>query len=334
VVRFWKAVRICRDILAYYCGRRRNTICPFLWTMSTIYGPQGNVYACCMKAPWSVGNIHKQTLGKIWHTSIRLGFARWLSMHGALHCFEQCFMAKQPVHLPTIVPEYPFEVMIEMGTQCNLQCLMCSQDHTSTSMIDYAVLKNNVDWKRINRIIFTGGEVLHMPGFREFYLWVTRDHGHQANVLSNGVLIDDAWARVLLAWSQWIYISINAATEKTYTRVCRSRDFSKVIGNIKNLVALKRELKSSSLIEMHFTIVPLNVQEIIPAIYLADSLGCDKISFSMDAGGSQILENSGLKEEIRAAITDMIRYKRVAVTFNSEWLNAMGICDTEKEGAG
>jgi len=234
---------------------------------------------------------------------------------------------KNPIDKRSQVPDYPESIMLHFGDMCNIMCKMCCRDAASKVVLDSETLKKNINWGPFKEIILLGGEILFMEQAKDFYLWLTQVKHKKANIYTNGLLINDEWAEHLIKGSDWIYISVNAASEKIYKEVC-GNDFSKVVNNIKKLIFLKNKLGLKVKIIYSFTIITNNVYEIADAIRFANDLGCDSISFCQDTGGKQlILENSELKEKLKGEILQLINNKEIKITILREQLLTLGLVD-------
>jgi MoaA/NifB/PqqE/SkfB family radical SAM enzyme len=144
------------------------------------------------------------------------------------------------------------------------------------------VLQNQIDWSQVNDIELQGGEVLAMKQAKEFFLWLTQEQHKKANLISNGTLINDEWARHLVLGSDWVAVSVNAATQAVHEQINFKSKFPRVMENIRRMVQYKRELGAPITIIYKFSIVAGNLHEIADAIPVAAELGCDKITFGYD----------------------------------------------------
>jgi MoaA/NifB/PqqE/SkfB family radical SAM enzyme len=285
---------------------RKSTYCPMVWD-SAFIDQHGNVYTCCHYEPGVLGNIYSNDLSEIWTNSVQLKMFRWMSLNRCLHCFHECTLlsSSQKAHAFTNrgVRKYPKNLRILFGEFCNISCVMCTQNHRSKVMLDSEAVRNNIDFSGIEAIDFQGGEVLAMKSAREMYLWLTKELHKKVNLITNGVLINEEWADHLVKGSNWIQISVNAATKEIHEIVNRNSTFAKVIDSIRKLVRLKRENGSDVKIIYKFTIVEENVREVGAAIELADYLGCDQIAFGFDASiPGFLLNNEHIRETIRNRI--------------------------------
>jgi MoaA/NifB/PqqE/SkfB family radical SAM enzyme len=119
--------------------------------------------------------------------------------------------------------------------------------------------------------------------------------------------MNDEWAGHFVRGSNWIQISVNAATKETHERVNKNSRFVKVIDNIGKLIRLKYQSRSNVKIIYKYTIASENINEIAEAIEFADSLGCDEIAFGYDYQVPFIFrENKEQREKIKNNISHIM----------------------------
>ncbi len=311
-------------------GKQNRTHCHWLWD-EVFINEHGDVYSCCHTGIGIIGNIYAHDLRYIWSKSVKLKLYRWLSLRGLLSCFWECSLLshKEKSNIITIkkAADYPKRVHIEYGTFCNFRCRMCQQDHKSKIALDNEALRKNIDWTLVEEVVLQGGEILAMESGKELYRFLTEQLKVKVNLITNGVLIDDEWADRLMRGSNWVEISVNAFTEKTYKIVNSASTFDRVIGVIKLLVALKQKYKSGTLIRFHFTIIPANIHEIASAIQLADDLGCDIITYSYDilSVPSFLKKNERMKEDLKKEIYNMINKEKLKIKIRGNHLEQLGL---------
>jgi len=225
---------------------------------------------------------------------------------------------------------YPRRLWVLHGQFCNLACIMCPQDHKSKRGLDNDILKKNIDWREVEEIDLQGGEILAMKSAREMYLWLTKELNKKVNLITNGILISDEWADHLVRGSNWIQVSLNAATKETHEIVNKNSNFERVVDNLKKLIELKRRYGLAIEIIYKFTIVNENVHEIGSAIEFANSLGCDTIAFGYNAVTipSLLEENRELKEKIRNEVSRLIE-SSLKIKIGMKRLEQLGLVEVE-----
>jgi len=170
------------------------------------------------------------------------------------------------------------KLTLALGWFCNINCVMCPQDHSERNFLAVDVLKRNIDWSQVQEIICEGGEPLAAPTVRE--LW---DHlislGKKVNFVTNGLIMTAEKAERIAVHSDYIYISFNAATAETYARVTRGGSWSKLLSNLGLIQEARRVAHSQLRIIGHFTIVEENLHELPDFLDLATTLGLDIVNF-------------------------------------------------------
>lgn len=133
----------------------------------------------------------------------------------------------------------------------------------------------------VQAIQFTGGGEPTIHKCFELAARKVHQYGMKFSLVSNGVRINKELAGFLVNAS-WIRISLDAATEETYTsvrRVHRSH-WDKAREAIKYLREERDRLKTSCVIGVGFTVTPDNWGEVIDAAWLAKELGADNFRIS------------------------------------------------------
>lgn len=280
-----KHALISKLIMGNMISERKDTYCSWLWD-SVFIDQFGNVYCCCHYGPGILGNVYRNDLSTIWRKGFKLKRYRWMSSHKCLPCFFGCNIPskKENDGLTThhISKDYPVRVWMLFSEFCNIDCIMCGQDHRSRVTLDHTLLKKRIEWEKVNDIEIQGGEILAIKKAKEMYLWLTQEKGKKVNLITNGNLINDEWADHFVKGSKWIQVSVNAASQETHELVNRRSKFDRVMDNIKKMILLKRSSGSDIQIIYKFTIIPENIHEIGDAIELAAETGCDEIAFGYD----------------------------------------------------
>lgn len=303
--------QILRATLRNLFVDRQRTFCPQL-SDTAFVDQYGNVFNCCHSRPIALGNLQDSSLGEIWQQSLRLRLSRWLSRHRALYCALDCTLiseedkagpsTKQPD------PAHPTTVRILHGELCNIACTMCWQNHRDRQIISNSLITDQVAWSMVEHVELQGGEVLAMKQAREFFVWLTQEKGKKVDLITNGTLIDETWARNLVLGANWVAVSVNAASKEVHERVNRGSSFEKVTANVERMTRLKRELGADLKIVFKFSIILDNIHEIPDAIPVAAGLGCDKIAYGFDPTTvpAYLEENPELQASLRQRLEHQI----------------------------
>jgi tungsten cofactor oxidoreducase radical SAM maturase len=179
------------------------------------------------------------------------------------------------------------KLYIEPTTGCNLNCRTCIRNvwedpKALMSMTTFERLVESLNGlPNLNRVVFTGfGEPLTHPHILEM-IQAVRERGLAVTVGSNGLLMDAEMARELVRLGvDRLVISVDGAKPETYAGV-RGAMLSKVLGNIRTLNEIKRQLGSVyPALGIEFVALKANVAELAELTGLASRLGAARVLVS------------------------------------------------------
>jgi MoaA/NifB/PqqE/SkfB family radical SAM enzyme len=176
---------------------------------------------------------------------------------------------------PKLVP-YPKYIEIEISTYCGFRCIFCEhtawhQPSRNLSLADFIKLTDQFDLKWVN---LTGeGDAFLNPD----YLKMIKHLKHRNTsvfLVDSFNLINKDVARVLVeSGVDGIYISMDGATKQTYESIKVGCDYDKVLTNIKNLLEIKKELKSPiPEICFRFVVNKKNINEMADYVKVINSI--------------------------------------------------------------
>lgn len=261
----------------------KYTYCPRLWDEIFI-DERGDVFACCCSSALPFGNIYREPLSVIINSpSARR--QRLQSLRGTLKCYGPCHLLNKVSPPPrpearplTAVYDGLRRLKLRFGERCNIRCVMCVQDHGRGEALDMAVLKRHLDLAPFGSVEMEGGEPLFIAPAREFFDYAV-SAGKKVSFLSNGTLINNAWARKIARHSRFIYISLNAATKRMHELVNAGSSWEKVLANVRRLRRYRAALKGGVVIKGHMTLVRENLEEAPLFIKRFKTFGFDRICF-------------------------------------------------------
>lgn len=194
---------------------------------------------------------------------------------------------------------YPVHVQIIPSDLCNQNCSFCayrSEGYTSSELFhengNYnpnrkipreKLLEIIRDCKEmgVEALQYTGGgEATLHPNLDEA-MRLSRSLGIKTAIVTNGVLFEekDLWDSLLDC--EWVRISIDAGSKKSYAAIrrCPQSHWDKVWTNISKLVRLRGE-KKSPVIGLGFVVTKENHKEIKDFILKAKDAGVDNVRLS------------------------------------------------------
>lgn len=272
----------------------------------------GDVFFCCHGSP-NLGNIRRRALPEI----LASDEARGLKNHnrtGTLPCRASC------PHLHHFTPaaslvESPFlleDLLLMVALDCNIACTMCYQANSRVSSgsldghrLDAALLRQQVPFDRINRVVIQGGEPTVIPEVLDLLDYLNRlpSGSPSVSLVTNGLSLPPSVLECVRTRSEFVYISINGATPETHAKVNRGSNWEVVRNNIDQLHELRTAAKNCFTIVGGFTIVPQNIREIPLFLRTFQKLGFDTVSFNYDVSSLRLLRHD---QGLRATLQDQI----------------------------
>lgn len=181
----------------------------------------------------------------------------------------------------------PVTYELDMTNVCNSRCSFCfgfssaAPETSSIALADAKKIIRQIKDMGGKGITFTGGgEPLCNPATIEAVRFA-RNCGLDVGFITNGILITNENARVLVDHCTWIRVSLDAGSRKTYkvTHGLNSDTFDRVIANIALLVRCKKSRQSLVTIGTGFITFPAVTRDMAPFVKLSRDLGVDYAQF-------------------------------------------------------
>lgn len=292
-----------------------HTLCNKMWDAVYI-SVDGDVFFCCRRRPEMVGNLYEMSLEEMWNGPKAQAIRRQ-SLTGNLACHAACNMltreekAMDPAGMATTAP-FIRKVHIEHHEFCNIGCIMCYQLHIKKRKhLPNDLLFKQIDFTKVGEVQLQGGEPLAFKPCIQLFHRLTDAFNIPVTLMTNGMLITEAWAEKIAATSLEIMIAMNAATKEVHERVNERSDFDRVLASIEMLKAAKKRVPSRLRIEGHMTMIRENVHELPDFITFAEDLGLDSISISWEESVPDYLAyKPELYRSISRRLTEMELGKR------------------------
>lgn len=180
---------------------------------------------------------------------------------------------------------YPIEVEIGLSGACNHRCIFCAVDYMGykPNFLDTKIVLSTLEEladKGLKSVIFSGeGEpLLHKDA--PHIIAKTKEFGIDAALATNGVLLTREKAEICLHALTWIRFSIAAATEETYQKIQRGKpgDLGRVLKNLEDVVAIKREKKLRTTLGAQLLLLPENRDEVVMLANALREIGLDYLT--------------------------------------------------------
>ncbi len=177
---------------------------------------------------------------------------------------------------------YPIYIEISASGACNHRCVYCALDFMEYKprLLDSFMLKKRLkEMARlgVKSVMFAGeGEPLMHKNIAEI-INHAKKWGIDVALTTNGVLLTPRVIDKTLANITWIKVSINAATQETYSKIHRTSraDFDKVIANMSYAARLRKKNGYSCTLGMQLVLLPENCHEAASLAKIAKDIGMD-----------------------------------------------------------
>ncbi len=177
---------------------------------------------------------------------------------------------------------YPIYMEVSPCGACNHRCTFCAVDY-----LEYQNRRLDTDIfsQRLKEMGQLGLKSIMYAGEGEPFLHPdmaaitarTKAAGIDVAFTTNAVLFKEAIQDEVLANSQWLKVSINAGTDKTYSQIHRTKpaDFDKVIENMTRAAQLRQMHGYKCALGMQLLLLPENAREVCTLAQLAADIGMD-----------------------------------------------------------
>jgi MoaA/NifB/PqqE/SkfB family radical SAM enzyme len=184
---------------------------------------------------------------------------------------------------PAVVPELPRSLYLETTNRCDSECQTCIRTFLALEPpadLTLGQVRSLVEqFPALDRVVLHGiGEPLLNRAIFDIVAWLK---GREPTVLfnSDAISLTAKRARRLVECGlDEFRVSIDAATPATYRRLRGVDQFDRVVGNVRELVRLQRELgHDHPRVSLWFTASRANLEELPAFVRLAADLGAAEV---------------------------------------------------------
>lgn len=275
----------------------------------------GDLYFCCpnwQKKPF--GNCNSGSILDAWNSDAAQEIRASIIDGSYKYCNSMCphLQAGSLSDFSNLKPEQklffssnqtflnipPSRLMLCYDRSCNLSCESCrtqkilhgaeSEQYKSYKKFTDQIIKDFFSFSSDNeiRLNITGsGDPFASVTYRQFLENLDGSHFPKLKIdfQTNGVLFGpQMWDRLDKIRSNIgeIYVSVDAATEKTYRLVRRGGNWQQLLSNIEFLKSLRLK-KEIDFLQVNFIVQQRNYLEMIDFVKMFNKKGIDSISFSL-----------------------------------------------------
>ena len=258
----------------------------------------------------------KYLLGNIWYLIKRGKFKEAYKYFLALAFTEEGGRLLDPLfrRFPSLASK-PLRIEVETTTVCPLRCLKCEHTYWKRTQRNMSLteFKSIVDqFPRLSAVSLSGiGHSLNNPEFFEIAKYA-KSKGLHVQFFDPFLLINEDVAKKLIDLRiNRIWVSMDAATKESYEALQVGSNFDVVTRNIRNLMKLKKEMKSPfPEIDFHFIVTKTNAPEMPQYLDLVNSLvGTQKIVLVQYTTLIPFKENVFLRPEVSPQLLEETKAK-------------------------
>jgi len=178
---------------------------------------------------------------------------------------------------PLIAP-YPRNLEIEITNKCNKRCIVCEHTYWNEPAVDLSFedFKKIVDqFPKLKWVNLTGeGDAFLNKDYLKMIRYLKSRDVPVYLVDSFDLINEEIAKKIVELGVEGTYVSFDAATKETYEKIKVGCNFDRTINNIKNLIKIRREMKSPiPEICFRYIVTTLNFQEMPQYIQLVRSFG-------------------------------------------------------------
>ncbi len=175
---------------------------------------------------------------------------------------------------------YPVTIEIDPSNACNQDCVWCCwdehrNDKTIMSKELLEKIVRDIAGVGVKGLIWTGGgEPLinrHVP----YGMKLAKELGMENGLFTNGILLTPDIVPTVIKSCTWVRISLGAATSETFEKCHGTKDFNRVIENVREVVRIRKDIKNGVSFGLSMMVHPENYHEIYDEAKLAKELGAD-----------------------------------------------------------
>ena len=175
-------------------------------------------------------------------------------------------------------------LQFEPTNQCNLKCSICLHS-LDTSGNEFGEISFDDFKKTVDQ--FSGIEEITLQGVGEPFLakdiFLMVKYARQKNItagsITNATLLSEEYCRgIIESGLSLLRASVDSCNPDTYSKIKVGSDINQVMGNLKRLNRIKKELKSETpRLSINTVLLRENINELKPLIELAVEVGANQI---------------------------------------------------------
>lgn len=218
---------------------------------------QGQFRICCHNKTYTLGRYPEDTPEEIWfgkkRKEITQQFIKGEIPHSCYSCIHNGLNSSSPdskmrqaaKYNETSFSHYPAQIEFLLDNTCNLNCVMCATNISSSSTADYVINGTQAEFsdvfieqikpflKKGRYFVFSGGEPFLIPLY--FTLWeLISELNPNAGIYvqTNGTVLNDSIKAALKKHKIQMGVSIDSIVPETYEKIRKNASYQKTFDNL------------------------------------------------------------------------------------------------------
>ncbi len=294
----WQLTR--KEIKAYNKKRprkARKSIC-HAPARSLYFGKRGEIMVCCTNRSHLAGRYPEMSIRECWESAqvmkIREALKTGDMSNGCQICYHivrsgnyQNMMGRIYDRIPANRNGYPTRFDFELTNTCNLECVMCRGELSSSirrnrdqlpaipSPYDDAFLRQLEEFiPHLSESYFAGGEPFLIKQYLEIWdRMAVLNPGHHLSVQTNATILTDRIRKILDKLPMSIAVSIDSVQAERLESIRVNAKWDTVLGHIHEFKAYCDRVGTQ--LTISYTPMTLNWMELPDAIEFCNRLGID-----------------------------------------------------------
>lgn len=180
-----------------------------------------------------------------------------------------------------ILDSKPLILGIIVTDWCNLKCIMCAdvRSRNQCTLPASALEKIEELLPYLERIEWQGGEFFHLDYLKELFFSMKRYPHIEHIITTNGLLLDEAWIRLLFDLNVRVYFSIDGPTKEIYEYIRKGANYGQLIKQLNLIINLEQKYKRKLERQLFVVVMKSNYRVLTDFVGFAKKYGFSFVSF-------------------------------------------------------
>ncbi|MBN2407414.1 MAG: tetratricopeptide repeat protein [Elusimicrobia bacterium] len=151
---------------------------------------------------------------------------------GSLQLQNKILNEKEIAQEKTILESMPLGLAVCLTNKCNLRCIMCDVWQTPAELSAKIVAEIRDLFRYAVLVSWLGGEAFMSGAFRGMFEYASSFEELKQCIITNGLLIDEDWAALVMNTNTDLVISIDSVRKNTYEKIRAGAKFEDLLAKL------------------------------------------------------------------------------------------------------